>query len=197
VAHAGQIIYNPVTGENITFLKTAADTNGECLVFDCRVEPGKPGLPAHVHATQSEHFTILSGTLGVMVGGKKMTLEPGEAVLLPAKVKHQWWNAGDNDVVFRVEVTPARNLEAVLEANAGMAYTGRLNGKAMPRNPFHLANLGRLSETYLPVIPIPLQKGMLGMSSAIGRVFGVDPEFRTLRAQALERAAVTATAQVA
>lgn len=197
MAHAGQTIYNPVTGENITFLQTAAETNGEHLVFDCRVEPGKPGLPAHVHTTQSEHFTILSGTLGVMVGGKKMTLQHGETAHLPARVKHQWWNAGDTDVVFRVEVTPARNLEAVLEANAGMAYAGRLNGKAMPRNPFHLANLGRLSETYLPVIPVPLQKGMLGVSSALGRVFGIDPEFRAYRAQALERAAVEAAIQAA
>lgn len=184
MAIKGQSIHNPVTGEHITFLRTTQDTNGEYVEFECRVGANGVPLPPHVHDTQEERFEIISGTLGLMLAGERYELRPGERAVLPRGVKHQWWNAGDADVAFRVEAAPARNLEAVIEANAGMAYEGKLNGKAMPRNPFLLANLGRLGETYLPAIPIPLQKLMLEMGSTMGRIFGCDPEFKHYRAVA-------------
>ena len=75
MAYAGQRISNPVTGENFTFIKTSRDTDGEALVFDCRVEPGKATLPPHVHDTQEERFKIKSGRLGVMLGSKQHVLD--------------------------------------------------------------------------------------------------------------------------
>lgn len=183
MAYAGQSIVNPVTGEHFMFLKTAADTQGQYILFDCRVEPGKATLPPHVHATQEERFEIVSGTLGVMVGGEKYTLQAGQRIVLPARIKHQWWNAGDDEVHFRVEVVPPRNLEATIEAIAGMAVEGKLNKRAMPRNPFLLANLGRFSETYLPVVPIWMQRSMLAVGSTMGRALGYDPTFSQYRSQ--------------
>ena len=43
MAHVGQTIENPVSGERFTFLKTAADTNGEFLSFELVLRPGRPG----------------------------------------------------------------------------------------------------------------------------------------------------------
>jgi quercetin dioxygenase-like cupin family protein len=185
MAIANQTTYNRVTGESITFLRTAQDTDGEYLLFDCRVEPGKVSLPPHVHSSQEERFTLYSGTLGVMLGGTKMQLEPGDGVILPAGIKHQWWNAGDDEVHFRVEAVPAGNLEAVIEVGARLAEEGKLNKKAMPKNPFLMANLGRLAETYLPGIPIWFQKIGLAVGSAVGRVLGYDPELKQYRTLAL------------
>lgn len=193
MARKGTSIYNPVTTEHLTFLTTTEETDGEYFEFECRVGPNGIPLPPHVHDTQEERFEILSGTLGVMLGGEHYELRPGEKAILPAGVKHQWWNAGETEVAFYVEARPAANLEAVIEANAGLAATGRLTSKALPRNPFHLVNLGRLGETYLPVIPIPLQKVMLGIGSAVGRIFGYDPEFTYYRAIGLETATVEET----
>src|SRR3712207_8411943 len=39
VAYAGQTLENPVTGERITFRKTAADTNGEYVEIDLALAP--------------------------------------------------------------------------------------------------------------------------------------------------------------
>jgi mannose-6-phosphate isomerase-like protein (cupin superfamily) len=182
MARRGDSIYNPVTKEYITFLRTTEETDGEILEFECRVTPDGIPLPPHVHETQEERFEVLSGTLGVMLGGKKFELTAGDRAVLPARVKHQWWNAGDTEVVFRVEAEPARNLEAVLEANAGMAMTGKLGRKrAMPKNPFLLAGMGRLGETYLPGVPIWMQKIGLDMAASIGRVLGVDTTLNTYR----------------
>jgi quercetin dioxygenase-like cupin family protein len=183
-------LYNPVTGEHITILESTEDTGGRYLLFDCRVEPGKAPLPPHVHRTQEERFTVISGRLGAMLGGKKLELGPGEGIILPAKVKHQWWNAGDTEVSFRVEVVPARNLEAVLEVSAALAQQGRMNKKrATPKNPFELVNMGKLSETYLPGIPIWFQNIGMTMGSAVGKVLGYDPEFSKYREALAERRA--------
>jgi mannose-6-phosphate isomerase-like protein (cupin superfamily) len=186
VAYAGQTISNPVTGERITFLRTSSGTGGKFVLFDCVVRPDGIPLPPHIHTQQTERFEVLNGRLGVMLGGKEHVLTAGERIALPPRVKHQWWNAGEEEVHFRVEVTPAHNLEAVLEAMCGMANEGRLNGAAMPTNPFLLANIGKLGETYLPVVPIWMQQVGLTMGSMLGRVLGYDPAFCQYRATAPE-----------
>lgn len=184
MAYAGQTIDNPVTGEHITFLKTTADTAGDALLFECRVDPGKARLAPHLHTAQTERFTMLDGTLGARVGDAVYTLLPGQSLTLPARVVHQWWNATSETVRFQVEVTPARNLEATLEAICGLAREGKLTRAAMPRNPFRLAQFGKLSETYLPVIPIWLQQVGLTLGSALGRLLGYDPTFAAYRTSA-------------
>ena len=42
----GDTIFNPVTGERITFRATSADTNGEAVVIECAVKPD--GFEYHV-----------------------------------------------------------------------------------------------------------------------------------------------------
>jgi hypothetical protein len=39
MAKKGQTIWNSKTGEKITWIETATDTNGERLLFDFQVEP--------------------------------------------------------------------------------------------------------------------------------------------------------------
>src|SRR5579875_3894675 len=106
MAYAGQSIYNPITREHITFLQTTRDSAGRFVRFDCRVPAGGERLPAHVHSNQEERFEVLSGSLGVLLGSTEQTLSAGERIVLPARVKHQWWNAEDGEVSFRVEVVP-------------------------------------------------------------------------------------------
>src|SRR5207237_41994 len=74
----GQTIENPISGERITFLKTARETNGESCLFDCRVPPGKTPLPAHIHTRQEERFEVISVTLDVLLGRATFTLSPGQ-----------------------------------------------------------------------------------------------------------------------
>jgi quercetin dioxygenase-like cupin family protein len=192
MAYAGQELSNPITHERFTFVRTTQDTNGERLVFDTRVTPGGATIPAHIHTSQEEHFEVFSGSLGVMLDGEKQILESGDTIVLPAGIKHQWWNAGDEEIRFRVEVAPARNLEAVIEALSGMAQEGKLNRRGTPKNLFRLAQLATFSETYLAGIPIWLQKPLLALGSALSRLLGCDPaftEYRTAEASPVERVA--------
>ena len=68
MAKRGDVVEHPVTGERITFLKTAQDTGGEYSRSDLRVRPrGFVAVP-HVHPRTEETFEILSGKLFVSVG---------------------------------------------------------------------------------------------------------------------------------
>ena len=48
MAFTGQTIINPVSGEQITFLQTAADTGGEKLEFELALSPDGHVPGAHV-----------------------------------------------------------------------------------------------------------------------------------------------------
>jgi mannose-6-phosphate isomerase-like protein (cupin superfamily) len=63
MAFTGQTISNPVSGEKITFLKTAADTAGELLEFELALSPDGHVPGAHVHPEQEERFHVLEGTM--------------------------------------------------------------------------------------------------------------------------------------
>jgi quercetin dioxygenase-like cupin family protein len=190
MAIAGQTITNPLTREHITFLKTARDTGGQLLAFDCRVAPGGIRLPAHAHGNQEERFTMLSGTLHVLLGEKLHVLSAGQTLVLPARIQHQWWNASEDEVHFRVEVAPSLELEAMLEAVCGMARDGKLNAAGMPTNLFEMVNLARLSDIYVAGIPVWLQKIIVDMISAIGLLLGYDPDFRRYRTPSRGRRAI-------
>jgi hypothetical protein len=89
-----------------------------------------------------------------MRGDTRRTLPAGETIDLPARVKHQWWNAGHSPVHFRVEVRPARNLETILQVASRLAWEGKLSKRGVPTNPFLLALFARTAETYLPGVPL-------------------------------------------
>jgi mannose-6-phosphate isomerase-like protein (cupin superfamily) len=186
MAYSGQTISNPVTAEQITFLETTRDTEGARLLFDCRVGLTGGVLPAHIHAAQAEHLEVIEGTLGVLLGDSTYVLREGQSIAMPAKFKHQWWNADDDELLLRVEVVPPRRLEAVLEAVSGMAHEGRLRGNGMPRNVFDLANLVRLSETYAPALPVWVQWIGLRLASWLSPLLGHDPSFARYRTQTPE-----------
>jgi quercetin dioxygenase-like cupin family protein len=194
VAQVGQVITNPITYERITFRTTTEETEGQSLVFDCAVAPGGTPLPPHVHSNQEERFEMASGTLGIMCGGETRILTAGERATLPVGIKHQWWNAGKSVARFRVEAVPARNLERVLEVVSIMSRNGRMNKHGIPKNLIELANLGRLSNTYVPVVPIILQKITIACISTVGRPLGYKPDFSQYWSRSsLQEAVATST----
>jgi quercetin dioxygenase-like cupin family protein len=68
MAHAGQIIHNPASGERITFLRTAVETEGELLEFELELTADGRVPGAHVHPEQEERFHVLEGTMRFRLG---------------------------------------------------------------------------------------------------------------------------------
>ena len=76
----GQTLVNPVTGERMTFLETAAETGGARVVIELHADPGGSVAAAHLHPSQWETFEVVSGTLGAKVAGRKVEIGPGETL---------------------------------------------------------------------------------------------------------------------
>jgi quercetin dioxygenase-like cupin family protein len=138
MAHTGQIIVNPVSGERITFRKTSADTGGEYLEFDVELTPdgAVPGM--HVHPNQEERFEILSGSVRFRKGVRKIDAEAGDVVVVEPGRAHKFKNNGEQGAAMRVRVTPALEMERLLETAVELAQDGRVTKKGMPK-PLDLA----------------------------------------------------------
>jgi mannose-6-phosphate isomerase-like protein (cupin superfamily) len=174
----GDTIHNPVTGERITFLATSSDTEGEAVVIETVVQPDGFVAAAHVHPQQSERFAVVDGTLGIKVGGKKLTLGPGDVHVVEPGTPHRFWNAGEANVRFVCEVRPALRFESLLETMFALAADGKTNRKGMP-NPLRLAVIAQahFDTVRLPFPPAWLQKAGLALGAPLGRGIGYRPTY--------------------
>ena len=84
MAYTGQILDNQISGERITFRKTAADTGGELLEIDLELAPDGKVPGKHVHPKQEERFEVLSGRMKFRMGLKTVIAEAGDVVTVPA-----------------------------------------------------------------------------------------------------------------
>jgi quercetin dioxygenase-like cupin family protein len=139
MAYAGQLIENPRSGERITFRETAADTGGRLLVVDLELAPGGR-MPAglHVHPEQEERFEVVRGRMRFRMRGRRILVGPGQVVVVPPGVRHDWANAGDDPALVRVEIRPALAMERLSETAVALAREGRSFANGMPK-PLDLA----------------------------------------------------------
>ena len=138
MAFAGQTLENPVSGERITFLQTAADTDGRLLEFELELAEDGHVPGAHVHPEQEERFHVLEGTMQFRLGLRKIVAGPGETVVVPAGRVHRFANGGEGTARVRVEVEPALDMEQLFETTVELAHEGNTTRKGMPK-PLHLA----------------------------------------------------------
>jgi quercetin dioxygenase-like cupin family protein len=138
MAHAGQIIHNPVSGERIEFLRTAANTNGALLEFELELSADGRVPSAHVHPGQEERFQVLEGTMKFRLGMRTIVARAGDRVVVPVGRMHKFSNAGDGPARARVDVVPALDMEDLLTTTAQLAHEGNVLRSGMPK-PLHLA----------------------------------------------------------
>jgi quercetin dioxygenase-like cupin family protein len=169
----GDILENPVTGERMHFLKTAADTKGEYVLIELTARPGAVVAAKHFHPYQTERFEILSGRLAAKVDGTEIQAGPGDMLTIEPGQSHVWWNGGEENLVFRAEVRPALKFEQLIETMFTLAADGKTNKKGMP-NPLRLAVIAKehFDDVRLPFPPVWMQRMGLAMGAPIGRALG-------------------------
>jgi quercetin dioxygenase-like cupin family protein len=169
----GDILENPVTGERMHFLKTAADTKGEHVLIEMTARPGAVVAAKHFHPYQTERFEIVSGRLAAKVDGNEIEAGLGDVLTIEPGQSHVWWNAGEEDLVFRAEVRPALKFEQLIETMFTLAADGKTNKKGMP-NPLRLAVIAKehFDDVRLPFPPVWMQRVGLAMGAPIGRALG-------------------------
>jgi mannose-6-phosphate isomerase-like protein (cupin superfamily) len=169
----GDTLRNDVTGEQMHFLKAAADTNGEYVLVQVTVEPNGFVAAAHLHPHQTETFAVVSGSVSFEVGGKQVVVRAGETVVVEPGTAHKFWNAGEQPAVFRAEVRPALGFERLIETMFALAADGKTNRKGLP-NPLRLAVIAKahFDDVRLPFPPAWLQRLGLALGAPLGRLLG-------------------------
>ena len=143
-------IYNPIQKDQVIFLKTHADTNGECTLVEVELADGG-GVGLHYHKTFSEKFDCLEGEVQVQLCKTIHPLTPGESATAGPNINHLFRNRSGKPCKFLVELRPAsRGFEQSLQIGYGLAGDGLCKPNGFPKDKLALAWLFEISESNLP-----------------------------------------------
>jgi quercetin dioxygenase-like cupin family protein len=110
----------------IKFLLTKDDTGGALTMFEATVPPGAGvGVP-HYHSGWEETVYGIDGTTTLTVGGKRVEVKVGDALVIPRGVVHSLKNETD---------TPARSLGVVTPGVLGPEFFREIAAIAAPGAP--------------------------------------------------------------
>ena len=163
MARDGLTIESPKIGQQITFIRTAQDTDGAELVIEARMRRGA-FMPPHRHLRQEETFDVLEGTGTFKVAGRRVVARAGERVKVPAGVSHRFRNRSDGDVRIRATLRPALRTEELFERLFALGAQGKVNKLGAP-NPIITASLIREFREeffYLGGVPVAVQRILAG-----------------------------------
>jgi len=68
----------------------------------CRIPPGKPAYPYHLHSAQWEFYHVISGSGVVRHADGTTPIEPGDAFIFEPEQAHQIINDGVEDLILYV-----------------------------------------------------------------------------------------------
>ena len=176
MAHPGDVISNPATGERVEFLQTRETTGGELLEFELALEPfGRVGGVPHQHPA-TETVDVLEGTLSCWYPGGRRDVGPGDSVVLPAGGSHYLFNDTPHRVRARVTSRPARDFETFFETVFALAERRQHKSfRGLPA-PLHAVLLSYTYDVYAPLIPIAVQRPILRLLAGVARLRGYDTQ---------------------
>lgn len=169
----GDVFENPVTGERAIIRIGTDQTDGELLVSDLYIRPGGAVMGEHLHPALEERFTVLRGRVGFRLSGRTSIAEPGVTLVAPPGTPHDWWNAGTEQALVRVEVRPGARFAAFIANAFGLAQDGRVDRRGMPK----LLQLALFAREFDDVIqftrpPRVVQRVLFGSLSPLARLLG-------------------------
>jgi quercetin dioxygenase-like cupin family protein len=182
VVPRGHIIENPLSGEQITIRRAAADTGGAVLEWELLLAPGGRVPSSHAHPEQEEVFTVLAGQMRFRVGVWRVLANPGDTVRIPPGTVHHFANTGDQPARVAVRTSPALNMQELLETAAALAQDQHAGARRLPR-PTDLALFMRdfEREVRAPYLPAALVRAVLSPFARLARWRGLDSRYRQLR----------------
>jgi quercetin dioxygenase-like cupin family protein len=182
MAPRGHVIENPLSGEQITILRTAADTGGTALEWELVLAPGGRVPSSHAHPEQEEVFTVLAGQLRFRVGLRRIIANPGDTVRIPPGTVHHFANAAGRPARVSVRTRPALSMQQLLETAAALAQDQHLAARRLPR-PVDLALFMRdfEREVRAPYLPAMLVRAVLTPLARLATRRGLDSRYRRLR----------------
>lgn len=160
----GQRIINPVSGEEITFEQTAADTAGALLTFHFVLHPGGQVATEHIHPRRQERVEVRTGTLLVRLDGTDHLLHPGDHLVIPPGTPHRMHHPDPHgpDLSATVAFTPAGRVAEFLDDVFSLAATGHTDHQGrLPLLQAAVTTAGYFPDVALATPPLPVQRLLL------------------------------------
>lgn len=144
-------IVNPIFRYSATFIKTAAESNGQISEFEMTLLP-EGHNPLHYHINYSETFTAINDDVGLGLGKKKKKiLKPGESYTVEPYNHHYFFNPTDKEIKFKIEIKPGHEgFENSLRILYGMAADGLTDKNGIPKSIQHKAIVACMGDVNLP-----------------------------------------------
>jgi quercetin dioxygenase-like cupin family protein len=101
----------PPLGVTIRILVASAESGGALAALEYTAPPQFRGPAPHWHATVTETFLGVEGTLMLHSDAGDVALGPGAVAVIPPRVIHRFSNATDAPARFLVLATPGAGLE--------------------------------------------------------------------------------------
>lgn len=123
-------IYRPATqqpdlaiGSHVAlhYLATKLSTHGQFGLYRWDGTPHAPGPSAHFHRTMSESFFILSGTMRLFNGERRIDAAAGDFLYVPEGGIHAFHNESDEPASMVIMFAPGAPREGYFEALAERA----------------------------------------------------------------------------
>jgi quercetin dioxygenase-like cupin family protein len=172
-------IDNPVIKDRVTFVKTAAETRGECTLLQIELAP-RGGNTIHYHPRYTERFEVIHGQLGITIDGVEQILSANQSVLVPINTLHRYYNPTDEVTTFLVELRPGNpGFEQLLRITYGLANDGKLTPKGrLDINLLQSALLLRLGGVHSTRKSWWSRPGIFSIVVIVARLLGQDRSFR-------------------
>ncbi len=122
----------------LKFKTASADTGGGVFILE-HDNLQKGGPYRHFHPAQDEWMYAMAGTFQVEIGEQKVTLHPGDSVLMPRKVPHVWAQTGETPGKLLIAFTPAGRMEDFFR---DFGKLGKLPSDASIVGPYGLVRVG-------------------------------------------------------
>lgn len=179
MAYKNKVLQNPHTGQSITFLQTAKDTDGALLEMESTWRGNSQEPMGHYHPLQDEDFTVLQGELTVKLNGETKILNAGDTLHIPRRTVHAMWNAGTHEARANWKVLPALDTENLFETTTGLAIDGKTNDKGVP-NLWQVAlTIGKYDHVFrMTKPPFAVQKILFGLLTPVAYMLGYRPTYR-------------------
>lgn len=163
-------VADPHSGQRVVFRRT----EGDVLEVDLYVSRGA-FVREHLHPSQEETFTGVTGTFELAVAGERRTIGPGESVVLAPRTPHGFEAAVD-DAHLLVTVRPALELGGYFRAFLVLSRDGRLqipaHGLPRPVLLFGVLMHRYRREIAAPTAPLWLQRPLWRVLALLGRLRG-------------------------
>jgi quercetin dioxygenase-like cupin family protein len=174
MAHAGEKIENPRTGQRMVFLQTAVETDGELLRIECFNPATGVDEPEHCHPRQESRAEVISGTLRFRVHGEIQEVAAGETHIIPAGVPHTFGCYGKEEAHWIAEFRPALRTDAFFESLFDLAARDQLNEHGMPSVLQLAVSVPAFAqEIRVTRPPWPVQRALFALLGPVARLRGL------------------------